>query len=59
MKILDSQSGIPHRRKPIISVEDGQTLKIRFDKAMGYWRIDLLYIWRNFDFTDDVKFQLG
>lgn len=25
---------------------------------MGYWRIDFPYAWRNFDFTDDVTYQL-
>jgi hypothetical protein len=25
---------------------------------MGYWRIDFPYVWRNFDFAEDVTYQL-
>lgn len=58
LTVFDSPRDIPHHRKLTVTFEDGQTLKIRFDQGMGYWRIDFPYAWRNFDFTDDVTYQL-
>lgn len=58
LTVFDSPRDIPHHRKLTVTLEDGQRLKIRFDQGMGYWRIDFPYAWRNFDFTDDVTYQL-
>ncbi|CAM6757763.1 DUF1998 domain-containing protein [Enterobacter intestinihominis] len=58
LTVFDSPRDIPHHRKLTVAFENGQTLKIRFDQGMGYWRIDFPYAWRNFDFTDDVTYQL-
>lgn len=58
LTVFDSPRDIPHHRKLTVTFEDGQTLKIRFDQGMGYWRIDFPNAWRNFDFTDDVTYQL-
>lgn len=57
--VFDSSREVPHHRKLTVTFDNGQTLKIRFDQGMGYWRIDFPYVWRNFDFSDDVAFQLG
>lgn len=58
LTVFDSPRDIPHHRKLTVTFEDSQMLKIRFDQGMGYWRIDFPYAWRNFDFTDDVTYQL-
>ena len=58
LTVFDSPRDIPHHRKLTVTFEDGQTLKIRFDQGMGYWRIDFPYVWRNFDFAEDVTYQL-
>ncbi|MDW7545176.1 hypothetical protein RZN33_29120, partial [Klebsiella pneumoniae] len=58
LTVFDSPRDITHHRKLTVTFEDGQTLKIRFDQGMGYWRIDFPNAWRNFDFTDDVTYQL-
>jgi hypothetical protein len=43
----------------MVSFDNGQALKIRFDQGMGYWRINFARAWRDFNFNDDVSFQLG
>ncbi|WP_256742416.1 hypothetical protein, partial [Cronobacter sakazakii] len=59
LTVFDSPRDIPHHRKLTVTFEGGQVLKIRFDQGMGYWRIEFPYVWRNFDFADDVAYQLG
>ncbi|KMK11833.1 DEAD/DEAH box helicase [Pluralibacter gergoviae] len=59
LTVFDSPRKIPHHRKLMVTFDDGQTLKIRFDQGMGYWRIDFPSKWRNFNFSDDVTFQLA
>ena len=58
IRVFDYSRDIPHHRKLMLSFDNGQVLKIRFDQGMGYWRIDFPYIWRSFDFNDDVTSQL-
>ncbi|MGG4732070.1 DEAD/DEAH box helicase [Leclercia adecarboxylata] len=56
--VFDYSRDIPHHRKLMMNFDNGQVLKIRFDQGMGYWRIDFPYVWRSFDFNDDVTSQL-
>lgn len=56
--VFDYSRDIPHHRKLMVNFDNGQILKIRFDQGMGYWRIDFPYVWRSFDFNDDVTSQL-
>ncbi|SFR09045.1 hypothetical protein SAMN04487773_2469 [Enterobacter sp. kpr-6] len=56
--VFDYPRDIPHHRKLMVNFDNGQVLKIRFDQGMGYWRIDFPYVWRSFDFNDDVTSQL-
>lgn len=59
IQAFNSGRDIPHHRKLMVSFDNGQALKIRFDQGMGYWRINFARAWRNFNFNDDVSFQLG
>ncbi|MDH1169162.1 DEAD/DEAH box helicase [Pantoea agglomerans] len=59
LTVCDSPRDIPHHRKLTLTFEDGQVLKVRFDQGMGYWRINFASKWYNFDFHDNVSFQLG
>lgn len=56
---VGSPRDIPHHRKLMVTFSNGQALKIRFDQGMGYWRIVFARAYRDFDFNDDVAFQLG
>lgn len=56
--VFNYSRDIPHHRKLVVNFDNGQVLKIRFDQGMGYWRIDFPYVWRSFDFNDDVTSQL-
>lgn len=59
IQAFNSGRDIPHHRKLMVSFDNGQALKIRFDQGMGYWRINFARAWRDFNFNDDVSFQLG
>lgn len=56
--VFDYSRDIPHHRKLMVNFDNGQVLKIRFDQGMGYWNIDFPYVWRSFDFNNDVTSQL-
>jgi hypothetical protein len=56
LDVVNANRDIPHHRKLEIKFSDGQTLIVRFDQGVGYWRVEGN---TRFDFSEDVNYLVN